>query len=63
LKWILIVIMVTLMFGAGGRRLFDLLRTFKRLPSDYRDGRHPPDPSIGAKQARGRIEPPHNEIR
>jgi hypothetical protein len=57
LKWLLLIALFGLAFGGGGRRLLGLFTTFKQLPDAYKNGqRANDDPSIVAKEVRGRVD-------
>lgn len=60
LKWILIGLLISLLFGGGAARLKGLFGAVKRLPADFKDGkdqaRDPEDHAVKrAKDVNGRV--------
>jgi Sec-independent protein translocase protein TatA len=54
IKVALIVLLVVLIFGAGGQRLRELMSTAKKLPADFKRAKaRADDPVAAAKEVRG----------
>jgi hypothetical protein len=57
LKIALLVLLVALIVGNGGRRLRELFSTAKKLPDDFNKARaRAEDPVGAAKEIKGRVE-------
>lgn len=57
LKIALVVFLVLLIVGSGGKRLRDLLSTTKKLPQDFKKAKGAAEDPVGhAKEIKGRVD-------